>query len=51
MNIGHVAGGTNAGWKRVRQRAAGWICPQCGKPLKGFWKACPLDNTPRPEEG
>lgn len=50
MNIGHIAGGTNAGWRKVRQRAGGWTCPACGKSLKGFWKACPLDKTPRPEE-
>lgn len=46
-----VKGGTRAGWRRVNQKGEGWICPACGKPLKGFWKACPLDNTPRPEEG
>lgn len=49
MNIGHIAGGTNAGWRTVRQRAADWICPSCGKPLKGFWKTCPNDGTRRPD--
>lgn len=49
MNIGHVTGGTHAGWKTQRPKARDWVCPNCGTRLKHFWVACPNDNTRRPD--
>lgn len=49
MNIGHISGGTNAGWRKTNQQPKTWVCPTCGKPLKRFWVACPNDNTRRPD--
>jgi hypothetical protein len=49
MNIGTISGGSNAGWKRHRPKAADWVCPACGKHLRHFWVACPNDNTRRPD--
>jgi predicted RNA-binding Zn-ribbon protein involved in translation (DUF1610 family) len=49
MNIGHISGGTNAGWRKTHQRASHWTCPACGKHLKHFWVACPVDQTRRPD--
>jgi hypothetical protein len=50
MNIGHVTGGTNAGWKKQKPKASEWTCPSCGKRLRGFWASCPNDQARRPEE-
>lgn len=49
VNIGHIAGGTNAGWRRPKQTPSAWICSECGKKLQRFWTACPNDNTRRPD--
>lgn len=29
MNIGHVEGGTNAGWRKVLPPHVEWDCPSC----------------------
>jgi len=52
MNIGHIHGGTNAGWRRVNATPTkdDWVCPECGKKHRYYWTACPMDGTPRPEE-
>lgn len=49
MNIGHISGGTNAGWKRQNEKPKDWTCPSCGTRLRYFWPACPNDNTRRPD--
>jgi len=47
-----VAGGTNAGWKPapLSARTSPWTCPTCGARMKPYWRNCPNDMTPRPEE-
>jgi len=50
FNIGHVAGGTHAGWRTVNEQSKeDWVCPTCGKLLRYYWTSCPNDSTPRPE--
>ena len=50
MNIGHVAGGTHAGWRTVKAAIRkDWTCG-CGARNKYFWINCPVCHTPRPEE-
>lgn len=41
FNIGHVEGGTNAGWKREKpRRTKTWRC-ECGKERSATWNNCP----------
>lgn len=49
MHIGHIAGGTNAGWRKVFAKAKDWICPECESHLKYHWKRCPSCGHPRPD--
>jgi hypothetical protein len=51
MHIGHVQGGTHAGWRTVNaaQPKEDWVCDNCGKSLRYYWVRCPVDGTPRPE--
>jgi len=49
MHIGHIQGGTNAGWRKVKDPAQDWVCPSCGKALAYYWVSCPVDGTRRPE--
>jgi hypothetical protein len=51
FSIGHIQGGTNAGWRTTKVLARkDWVCPDCGKVLRYYWTHCPVDGTPRPEE-
>lgn len=53
MNIGTIQGGTNAGWRVVKQQSSDWTCPVrdggCGKKIRYFWPTCPNCGHPRPE--
>lgn len=41
FNIGHVSGGTNAGWKRVGEEVKEpWTC-NCGDTHPPTWVNCP----------
>lgn len=51
MNIGHVSGGTNAGWKRQKERGQDWSCPKCLRSNKKFNANCPNCYTPRGSNG
>lgn len=51
MNIGKIEGGTNAGWRTVRDvPKENWTCSECGKSHRYYWVSCPVDGTPRPEK-
>lgn len=52
MHIGHIAGGTNAGWRKIRAAIkTDWDCPGCGARNRYFWTRCPNNcGHPRPEE-
>jgi rubrerythrin len=50
VNIGHIAGGTHAGWRTVYAKAKDWICPKCDVLLKYHWKVCPNCNHPRVDD-
>lgn len=48
MNIGHVSGGTNAGWRKVKiQAKTDWKCPSCAARNRYYWAACPACGHPR----
>jgi len=56
VNIGHVAGGTNAGWRKVKQAHSPWRC-LCPNPEgrssrykinPGYRNSCPDCGNPRP---
>jgi hypothetical protein len=50
MNIGHVQGGTHAGWRTTKQQTKeDWVCETCGKLLRYYWTKCPNDGTARTE--
>lgn len=44
-----IAGGTNAGWRSLRDRAADWRCPSCSAYLRYYWLKCPNCETRRPD--
>lgn len=47
MNIGHVSGGTNAGWRIVREQLKEmWTCA-CGRLNKPTYVNCPDCYTKR----
>lgn len=47
MNIGHIAGGTNAGWRRTKPAPKPWACA-CG-PQKAYLVSCSTCKAERPE--
>lgn len=51
MNIGHISGGTNAGWRKVVQKPTPWTCVCQGSRVigtnPGYLTKCPCGN-PRP---
>jgi len=50
MHVGHIQGGTNAGWRIVNAQVKDdWTCQSCGKSLRYYWVSCPIDGTRRPE--
>lgn len=44
-----IRNGTNSGWKRIRERAKDWRCPDCRARLRYYWLKCPTCGTRRPE--
>ena len=45
-----MAGGTNAGWRRIKARVThDWRCKNCKAWVKKYWLKCPNCNEPRPE--
>lgn len=42
-----VPGGTNAGWRVMREKAKDWLCPVCKVWLRYYWTSCPTCNTRR----
>jgi hypothetical protein len=55
--VGHVEGGTHAGWRKVREKPKAWLHP-CGpcdahtpvefRELPGYLTRCPDCKTERP---
>jgi len=51
MNIGHVSGGTNAGWRKVRELPKEmWTCV-CGRLNKASYANCPDCYAKRSQGG
>jgi hypothetical protein len=50
MYVGHVQGGTNAGWRTVREQRTDWNCPNCNARNRYYWVNCPSCLEHRPEE-
>jgi hypothetical protein len=54
MHVGHVQGGTNAGWKTQKPAPKPWmhVCSvkpgQGGIRLPAYWSKCPDCKTARP---
>lgn len=46
MNIGHITGGTNAGWRKIPDPATPWVC-ECGTLNARYWVTCSTCNTHR----
>lgn len=40
---------TGAGRRRVLPKGKDWICPECERQLKYYWRTCPNDGTKRPD--
>ena len=50
MNVGHIAGGTNAGWRKTKQKPEAWSCkchPHLGGPTTnpGYLVKCLCGKT------
>jgi hypothetical protein len=51
MNIGHVSGGTNAGWRKVREVSKEmWRCA-CGRLNRSYNANCPDCYAKRGQDG
>jgi hypothetical protein len=46
VNIGSIQGGTNAGWRKVKQAPRPWDC--CGHVRRAYIVRCPDCKSPRP---
>lgn len=47
----NIPGGTHAGWRTLKARAADWRCPNpaCRAHNRYYWLRCPVCAHPRPE--